>query len=137
MFLHLVYASFATQSFSDAALSDLVERSKIKNAQHEITAVLLHQRGAFLHGIEGEEAKVRALFAIVCADPRHGDSQVLVETRVSKRLFSGQPMGFHDADLEKLKRANTGTARLGVAPSQHGFSWQGCIALQLLAPFRS
>ena len=102
MFLHIVYASFSSQGLSGVALSDLVERSRIKNEQHGITAVLLHQQGAFLHGIEGKEAEVRALLAIVHADPRHCDAQVLVETQVSKRLFTGQPMSFHDADLGKL-----------------------------------
>ena len=138
MFLHIVYASFSSQGLSGVALSDLVERSRIKNEQHGITAVLLHQQGAFLHGIEGKEAEVRALLAIVHADPRHCDAQVLVETQVSKRLFTGQPMSFHDADLGKLGSEKNSTARRGLsAKSCQGFSWQGCVALQILRPFWS
>ena len=136
--LHLVYASFAKELFSDVALSDLVERSKLKNEQQGITAVLLHQQGAFLHGIEGEEARVRALFATVHADPRHRDMQVLVETPVSQRLFTDQPMGFHDADLGKLASLQTSNGDRGLSERvYHGFSWKGCVATQLLRPFWS
>ncbi len=125
------------KSFSGAGLANMVERSKAKNEQQGITAVLLHRQGTFLHGIEGEAAKVRALYSILCADPRHRDLEVLVETRVSQRLFSAEPMGFYEADLEKLKTAKNAAGRFGPSAFAQDFSWRGCIALQLLAPFRS
>ena len=137
MLLHLIYASFAAKGFAGAALSDMVARSKIKNERQGITAVLLHQRGAFLHGVEGEADDVRRLFAWVCADPRHCDARVLVKTEVTARLFAGQPMSFHDADLAPLKRTTDDAKPSGVCVSDPGFSWQGCVALQLLTPYRS
>lgn len=136
--LNIVYASCSAQSFSRGALNGVVERSRIKNERQGITSVLLHQQGAFLHGIEGEEAAVRALLAIVCADPRHREAQVLVETQVSQRLFADQPMGFHDADLEKLRSEDVRSGHPGLPPEVYqGFSWKGCVASQLLRPFWS
>ena len=138
MFLHLVYASRATQSFSGLALNNLIERSKAKNEHHGITAVLLHQRGLFLHGVEGQAAEVRAIYAIVRADPRHRDARVLVETSVCERLFIGQPMGFHDTELRESEGVQTDKEGLGLPEEFHqGLSWKGCVAIQLLRPFWS
>ena len=133
----MVYASEQTIPFSAETLRILVEQSRVRNAQHGITAVLLHQHGTFLHGLEGEAEEVRALFNKVSADPRHHDVQPLVQIEVGQRLFAGQSMGFYDAVEDEMELGDLEPSPLDPAVYPHQFSWRACIALRLLARFRS
>ena len=137
MLYHMVYASMETVPFSGAALADLVERSRVRNERHGITAMLLHQQGAFLHAIEGEEAKVRALYAKVSADPRHRISEVLVQIQLAKRVFAGQAMGFCNAKSGELELGSPDLATSELPFDSHDISWRGCLALRCLRRFWS
>ena len=99
--------------------------------------MLIHQHGTFLHGLEGEAADVRALYAKVRVDPRHRDVQSLVAIEVDKRLFAGQPMSFYDATEEEMDFGSAGSMVTDLPTSPHHLSWRAVIALRLFTRFRS
>ena len=133
----MVYASIRAASFSADALGEMVGRAAFKNAQLGITAVLLHQQGTFLHAVEGEASAVRSLFATIHADPRHEQTQVLVEIDVSRRLFTGQSMGFHDVTEDEMELGEVEEAEHEPAIRPDHLSWRACLALQVLTRYRS
>ncbi len=137
MLFHLVYASIQAAPFFPESLAEMVERSRVRNERQGITSVLIHHQGAFLHGLEGKAAAVQALYAKVCADPRHRNIELLVQIKVDQRLFTGQPMGFHDAVEERLDFGGQEPGLLDAPASPHGFSWRAVLALRLLTRFRS
>lgn len=137
MLLHLIYASVETVPFSADAMGDLVERSRTKNERRAVTSMLLHQQGTFLHAIEGEAATVLALFATICADPRHQQTQSLAEIEVSRRLFANQPMGFHETLEDEMELGDLDDAEHELSMRPDHLSWRACVALQLLTRFRS
>ena len=133
----MVYASEQAVPFSAAALQELVEQSRVRNERLGVTAVLIHQHGTFLHGLEGEAANVRALYSRVSADPRHRDVQPLVQIEVGKRLFAGQSMGFYNAVEDELDFGGSDPSLPDFPSLPHHLSWQAVIALRLLTCFRS
>lgn len=144
MLIYVVYSSLSTRPLAEQAKHDMVERSKRKNSRHGITSVLLHRQGAFLQGIEGEEADVQALYANLCQDPRHDHLRLLVHVPVTRRLFASQSMSFNEVgptdfdfkdDHLKPPDLPIDLARLNGAPRH--FSWQAHLALKLLARYRS
>ncbi|MEN9790470.1 MAG: hypothetical protein RLZZ63_128 [Gemmatimonadota bacterium] len=89
----LVYLSSLSSPMSDAALEALVRASRERNACEGITGVLLHSEGSVIQCLEGPEASVRATFARISRDPRHGGIFVAVEEAVSDRTFPNWLMG--------------------------------------------
>ncbi len=92
--LQLVYASMATNPLAEEPLKELVATSRINNARHGITGMLLYKNASFFHVIEGEEGKVMRLLEKIRQDKRH-DSIVMLHRRlVDLRSFPDWAMGF-------------------------------------------
>ena len=94
MLFQLLYSSSATQDFWPDDLFELVEKSRRKNAEHDLTGMLLFHEGQFLQLLEGPEPAVRACFAVVERDPRHESIEVLLTGECEQRDFPGWTMGF-------------------------------------------
>lgn len=135
--LHLVYASTATRHFTELDLPGIVERSRDKNAEADVTAMLLYQEGTFLHALEGKGPAVRALFTKVSADERHNKVQCLIAISVTKRLFTGQSMGFHRFADEDVEFDLDDDEWIDPTYSHDHLSWRACLGLRLLARFRT
>lgn len=90
----VVYASRATGRFHDAELAMLLAASRIKNEARAVTGLLLHRDGRFMQVLEGPDAAVRRVLAIIAADPRHTDVEVLDEERIAERRFGSWAMGY-------------------------------------------
>lgn len=97
---HIAYVSSATVDFNRERLHTLLEQSREKNHRLEITGLLLFRDGNFMQVIEGEEARVRALFAKICQDPRHRDIFPLFEEPIAAREFPDWSMAFRNLDGE-------------------------------------
>lgn len=89
----LVYLSALSARMSDAALEALVRASRERNAREGITGVLLHSEGSIIQCLEGPEAAVRATFARIARDPRHGGIFLAVEEPIGDRTFPNWLMG--------------------------------------------
>lgn len=92
----LIYASTATRSFTEDDLRTLAERARERNKEDDITGVLVHRNGSFLHVVEGAEDDVRALYERVCDDGRHQWVTLLKATTVEERDFPEVPLAFRD-----------------------------------------
>jgi hypothetical protein len=134
--LNLVYSSTAAKNLTRADLDALLHRARKKNARLGITGLLLYKRGEFMQALEGEEAAVRALYAVIRADPRHRRIVTLVDVPVAQPRFPDWSMGFED--LEGADADPLGAARFVESlPSRIEFPWRGSVALQFLAGFWS
>lgn len=90
----LVYSSFATESFDDTQLQDLLTQSRRANTEHEITGMLLYRRGRFIQFLEGPEDRVRALVARISVDTRHQGVRVMLDGHPESREFPEWTMGY-------------------------------------------
>ena len=92
--IHLIYASVESEPFTAAALADLLQRSREKNARAGLTGVLVFSEGNFFQVLEGEPAQVGALFDVIRNDPRHGQLVEIIREPVARRAFDGWSMGY-------------------------------------------
>ncbi len=92
--LSLVYVSAASQPFSQAELDAVLEKSRHNNLRDGITGMLLYRDGDFLQVLEGPEPAVRATYARINRDRRHGGFILLDENHVEQRAFSDWALGF-------------------------------------------
>ena len=95
-FLSVVYVSTATEPFTRDELAELLEKSRHRNRQVEITGMLLHHDGSFIQAIEGPPAAVRALHHKIVGDPRHTGIITLLEAQIETREFGEWEMAFRD-----------------------------------------
>lgn len=93
----LVYLSTTNTPFSKAELTSLLQVSRSNNQRLGITGMLLYKDDNFIQILEGEKEAVRDLYdQHISRDPRHHNLILLVEEKVSERLFSQWSMGFRD-----------------------------------------
>ncbi|KNY06913.1 BLUF domain-containing protein [Microbacterium sp. GCS4] len=92
--LSLVYTSTASHAFRETALEQLLEECRRRNAEQDVTGMLLHRSGRFIQVLEGEPEVVRALAERIRNDSRHHDMRVLVEEPIGERRFPDWTMGY-------------------------------------------
>jgi hypothetical protein len=100
----VIYTSSAVKPFSQAELTALLRKARIKNTRLGVTGMLLYDRGSFLQVLEGEVDDVRSVYGIISKDPRHERVVKLLETTVANRSFGDWSMGF--AAGEQIRAAN-------------------------------
>ena len=96
--LSIVYASSAVRLFNRQELVDLLDYSRDKNVEKEITGMLLYRGGNFIQVIEGEDEDVLQLYENIKADPRHKDVTLLSQDPITTRQFPDWSMGFRNID---------------------------------------
>lgn len=99
---HLMYASYATQDFSDKDLTELLMDARIKNSNLGITGMLIHRAGNFIQVLEGEEGAVKNLYETIKADKRHAGEIVISEGEINERQFAKWAMDFRDYSKNSL-----------------------------------
>ena len=101
--LRIIYISTAPKDFSDAELAILLKAARRNNLRNNITGVLLYHDYTFLQMLEGPEYAVKATFARISRDPRHGGILVSDWSRISERTFGEWSMGWMKAsDLTRI-----------------------------------
>lgn len=95
MLHHLIYLSRATAPFSDAQLHDLLTQTRLHNAAHGITGVLLYGNDQFVQVMEGEAAAVRTLYERIQHDPRHSGVTTFADKDITERAFPDWSMAFN------------------------------------------
>lgn len=102
---HIVYASSATEPFSESALKTLLEKARLRNQTLGLTGMLLYKDGNFMQTLEGEEEAVTKLLASIAKDPRHKGVLVLLRRTSKERIFPDWTMGYRnlaDPDFSKM-----------------------------------
>jgi mRNA-degrading endonuclease YafQ of YafQ-DinJ toxin-antitoxin module len=67
----LVYTSQAAVEITQEVLADILKTADARNKREGISGFLIARAGYFLQLIEGDEAKVRALYRDISLDTRH------------------------------------------------------------------
>jgi hypothetical protein len=71
MIKRIHYVSSFAQNMSDDEIEALASQAAKKNAENDITGVLMAQSGIFFQIIEGPEDNIDDLFKSIMRDPRH------------------------------------------------------------------
>jgi hypothetical protein len=83
---------------TDDDLRAILRKARDKNAGLGVTGMLLYRDGFFLQILEGEQAQVDELFAVIAADDRHRNVLKIEEHPISERTFGQWTMGFNPMD---------------------------------------
>lgn len=92
--VRLIYVSTATVPMSEAALLEVLEKSREKNKKVSITGILLYGGGNFFQVLEGEKEDVEALYTTISKDDRHHSCMIIDESEIENRTFGSWAMGF-------------------------------------------
>lgn len=97
----LVYRSHTTMSSDNrpAEIEEIFEVSQSRNHDLGLSGALLVWQDTFVQVLEGDEKKVRDLYATIASDPRHERVETLDEGVVSARVFGRWAMA-HVSDDE-------------------------------------
>lgn len=100
----------------DQELGSILRAARHKNADRGITGALLLYDDWFAQTLEGEEGEVRALYAVIEKDKRHGSVQLREESITTSRVFSRWAMalvGEHGSPDIPLVATPSGTTEAG------------------------
>ena len=92
--IRLLYFSQTKQDVSEDQVQNILTVARKRNAELNITGVLLRGGGMFLQVLEGPEQAVLKLYVKILDDSRHRDSRIVYITPVKDRLFGNWSMGF-------------------------------------------
>jgi len=102
--LAIVYISSAVQLFSDADLAAILKQARQKNADLEITGILLYKDGDIMQLLEGPDEAVKKVAATIYADQRHSGIIQLLERKISKREFPDWSMEFQNLGTSRVQQ---------------------------------
>jgi hypothetical protein len=106
MLYELIYHSTTAVNFDISAIPEILEKSRIKNEQNQITGCLIYHEFEFLQILEGPEAAVKSLYARIEKDPRHGHISALAQGPIKERAFADWKMAFHCLGEKYLSEPN-------------------------------
>ena len=92
------YLSQSKLDWTDEAIDELLERSKLNNATRKITGAMIYANGYFMQLIEGPQIAVDELYSAIEADPRHEVLSLLHNQEIKDRHFSDWAMEYRDSD---------------------------------------
>ncbi|MDP3388648.1 MAG: phosphate-starvation-inducible PsiE family protein, partial [Methylococcaceae bacterium] len=72
------------------------------NSAKNITGILLFSNNTFLQVLEGDEASVNSMYALIEKDPRHTDITIIEKQPIIERAFPYWSMGFESVDSNQL-----------------------------------
>lgn len=104
----ILYVSYATREFSQNELELLWKKSANKNADLNISGMLLYLNQRFIQVLEGEKDQVKSLYSRIQKDKRHENVMTVIEGQVTKRNFENWSMGFHHIDSSEEKYISAG-----------------------------
>lgn len=92
----LIYRSQLAGSVSPEKLKVLVERASSKNAEAEVTGILLYDGLHFFQVLEGKVENVNSVFQRICRDQRHFNLIELLRDYAPARRFGHTGMALFD-----------------------------------------
>ncbi len=102
--IRLTYASTALKEWSPEDLLTLLKECRINNGAKNITGILLYANGTFFQVLEGDEATVNSVFAMIEKDERHKDVTLIQKEKITERAFPYWSMGFEKIDAKELSK---------------------------------
>lgn len=105
MFKRIQYISSFVEDMSDNEIGELASQAAKKNAENDITGVLMAKGGMFFQIIEGPEENIDRLFNNILKDPRHEKIITLgIQVGDLKRLFPNWHMKEINLDTSTSER---------------------------------
>lgn len=132
----LVYASSATNLFSEEELNQLLEKARKNNHILDITGMLLYKDGNFMQLLEGPKEAVQSLVAKIKLDPRHRGFLALFQEERAEREFSQWEMGFQKLDAQTALEVPGYSDFLDLPLNSEEFFQSPSKALKLLLNFK-
>lgn len=94
--IELVYMSYASRSFNDDDLAELLVTARKNNSRLGLTGMLLfNEDRVFIQAIEGPADNVHQVYNKIKSDPRHEKIQELISLPIVERSFPNWTMAFH------------------------------------------
>lgn len=90
----LMYVSTASHPPSQAEITHLLERSRARNAQQQVTGVLLYSHGNFMQYLEGPAEGIAAIYEAIKADKLHHGLIELLHEPIAAREFADWSMAY-------------------------------------------
>ena len=90
----VIYTSRATRFFSAQGIEGLIATCRRKNAELELTGILVFHEGRFFQVLEGEEGPLMKTMETIVKDPRHTALHLSEHGAIEKRAFHGWRLGF-------------------------------------------
>jgi proline racemase len=87
MLIRLIYTSKAVDLQSRTLTDAILHKAHAWNTQNHITGVLCEGQGMYLQALEGDRAKVTALYARIHADPRHKNLELIHCESITERRY--------------------------------------------------
>lgn len=94
MLRSLLYVSSAIRLLDQSELLDLLQVSRNCNELANITGLLVYEGGNFIQVLEGPSEAVEETMRRIRNDPRHRNILVLLDNKISERLFDNWAMAF-------------------------------------------
>ena len=111
----LVYVSTTAPGLDQPSLDAILDAARRNNAEMGITGFLLSLDGHFMQLLEGPKAAVESTYQAICADSRHSNPGVVLQTDGETRCFPDWRMGCHVArqvrpQADMKQQTSTGVA---------------------------
>lgn len=91
----IVYLSNVSNNYSPAEMENLINISRIRNRQSDITGILIFGDGNIIQVLEGSNKEVHETFDRIQHDNRHENLIVLMDNPTEERTFENWSMGFN------------------------------------------
>ena len=91
----IVYVSKSARSVTSGDLRRILEGARRRNVEEGITGVLLYADGYFMQYLEGAEAALHRVYAVIKTDPLHYGLINLVRETIQTRAFADWSMACH------------------------------------------
>lgn len=116
----LIYRShnFIPAAERKSQLGSIFSAARSNNKRADVTGALLVTDDQFAQTLEGPETVVRALYARICLDRRHGQVELLDTQAVPERVFGRWAMARVAADGEPDIPLLTNVDKGGISPAQ-------------------
>jgi hypothetical protein len=106
LMIHIIYASVATEGFTSAQLTELLQKARVENERLQLTGMLLYSDGNFFQVLEGEPDSVDGMYKKLHLDKRHHQLTMVVREPIAKRYFADWSMGFSSVTPEELSEVD-------------------------------
>lgn len=105
MLVSLFYVSRAVGPQTTTVTSSILTTARSNNPVHGITGVLFQGQGMYMQVLEGERSAVNRLYAVILADKRHTDAEILIMEEVARRRFEKWSMAHVNlSDMDPMVR---------------------------------
>ncbi len=99
----ILYVSRSSLGVGEADLQDILEISRKKNKQLQITGILCTGGGHFIQILEGSQDALIHLYARILDDRRHYDSVLIGVAPIQQRIFKHWSMGYIENSPEVME----------------------------------